>query len=450
VAFFCGSILGCIPVQERRVIVAPERKVVSEPLLPGDLLDERIDFLNKALDKDSLPERDRQIATNLLTTYKSAKKAFLVELNETDYRKLVRDLLNALTRIDAQYFSKAEMTWDYSKAVSHFMKKRQEILDAHLSRDYRGVINHCLEMQAAFGPDALTPEIGTLFALSLANEGMREEAINIIETIVPELDENLDLNRLHASIAALQLQLGQRGKAEEALRKITERLREQESTLEALEKSITSASTEVQKPLETTPAQPRRDLYVKTQMAESTEQLLQRADKLLQERKFGEAWDLLTLNRSAALSDADRRSIDQALKRLEAAQETYLEETISMISKKKETLRMARRFLEEEKFEQAISNLDNLSESEASLEVRELREQAVEGLINRERNRAARIFLNAKRTRDPVKKEEYLLTCYEILNSLVEKYPSSPLSEKIRSHIRKVSEEMEKLKGGAS
>ena len=111
---------------------------------------------------------------------------------------------------------------------------------------------------------------------------------------------------------------------------------------------------------------------------------------------------------------------------------------------------MARQSLEEEKFEQAISNLDNLSEGEESLEVRELREQAIEGLINRERNRAARIFLNAKRTQDPVKKEEYLVTCYQILNSLIEKYPSSPLSEKIRSHIRKVSEEMEKLKRGTS
>ena len=423
---------------------------MSGPLFPEDRLDKRIDFLKKTLDKETLPEKDRQIAANLLTTYRSAKKASSVELNEAEYRQLVHDLLNALERMDEHYFSKVEMTWDYSKAVSHFMKKRKEILDAHLSRDYRGVINHCLELQAAFGPDALTPEIGTLFALSLANEGMGEEAENIIEAIVPELDENLDPSRLHASIVALQLQLGQREKAGEALKILTERLHEQENTLEALEKRIASASTETQEPLETTPAQPRRDLHVKTQLPESTDQLLQRADKLVQERKFGEAWDLLVLNRSAALSDAERLSIDQALKRLEAAQEEYLEKTISMLSKKKETLKMARHFLEEEKFEQAISNLDKLSEGEEGLEVRELREQAIEGLINRERNRAARIFLNAKRTQDPVKKEEYLVTCYQILNSLIEKYPSSPLSEKIRSHIRKVSEEMEKLKGGTS
>jgi hypothetical protein len=220
--------------------------------------------------------------------------------------------------------------------------------------------------------------------------------------------------------------------------------------LVALEKRIASAATEIQEPLETTAAQPRRVPHVKTQLAETTEQLLQRADKLIQERKFGEAWNLLASNRRAASSDAERQSLDQALNRLEAAQEEYLEKTISMISKKKRTLKMARQFLEEEKFEQAISNLDTLSDVEESLEVRELREQAIEGLINRERNRAARIFLNAKRTQNPEKKEAYLVTCHEILNSLLERYPSSPLSEKIRSHIRKVSEEMEKLKGSTS
>ena len=129
--FLCGSVLGCIPVQEQRVIVAPDRKVVSGPLLPEDLLDRRIDFLNKTLDKDTLSEKDRQIAANLLTTYRSAKKASSVELNEAEYRQLVRDLLNALERMDEHYFSKVEMTWDYSKAVSHFMKKRKEIFVVH-------------------------------------------------------------------------------------------------------------------------------------------------------------------------------------------------------------------------------------------------------------------------------------------------------------------------------
>lgn len=448
--FLFADVLGCVPAQEGRVILAPEKQVVSGPLIPEDLLNKRIDYLNNTLAKDTLSEKDRQIATDLLTTYTSVKNAASGPLNETGYRQLTRDLLSALARMDAHYFSSAEMTWDHSKAVSHFMKKRREILDAHFSRDDRGVINHCLEMQAAFGPDALTPEIAALFALSLANTGMREEAMNIIEGIVPELDESPDPNRLHAHIAALQLQLGQRGKARETYNKLTERLHRQERTLESLDKRMASTATESQAPLETTSIQPQRDLPVKSESGETTEQLLQRADKLIAERKFGEAWDLLVLNRPVVMSNAERLAVDKALERLEAAQEEYLEKTISMISKKKETLKTARRYLEEEKFEAALSNLEAFPEGEAGLEVKELREQAIEGLINRERNRAARIFLNAKRTQDPVKKAAYLNDCYEILNSLLERYPSSPLSEKIRSHIRSVSEEMEKLKEHAS
>jgi hypothetical protein len=448
--FFCGIGFGCIPAQERGAVLAPGGTVVPAPLFPADLLDRRISFLSRTLEKNTVTEKDRQIAADLLLTYKSVKKVSALELSEAEYRQLVQDLLNSLLRMDESHFSQVEMTWDHSKAVSHFMRKRKEILEAYLSRDNRGVINHCLELQAAFGPDALTPEIGTLFALSLANEGMREEATEIIEGIVPELDDNPDSTSLQASIAELQLQLGEREAALNAYKKLTDRLHEQEEMLQALERKISSIPTQTRDEPLTSPAQPQRTPHVTSQLEEGTDHLLKRVDKLVQERKFGEAWDLLTLNRSAASSDADRESIDQALQRLEAAQEAYLEKTISVISKKKEVLKIARQYLEEEKFEQVLTTLDGLSQGEEGLEVKELRAQAIENLINRERNRAARVFLSAKRTEDPSKKEAYLRACYDILNSLVEKYPASPLTEKIRSHIMKVSEELEKLKGDSS
>ncbi len=92
-----------------------------------------------------------------------------------------------------------------------------------------------------------------------------------------------------------------------------------------------------------------------------------------------------------------------------------------------------------------LSSLDTLSEREESHEIKELREQAVESLINRERNRAAKLFLTARRTHDLEKKEEYLRSSYNILKELIEKYPSSPLISKVKSHLEKVEEELEKL-----
>jgi outer membrane protein assembly factor BamD (BamD/ComL family) len=113
---------------------------------------------------------------------------------------------------------------------------------------------------------------------------------------------------------------------------------------------------------------------------------------------------------------------------------------------REEALKKARELIESEKFEEAISELESLEvNQDNSREVRELKEQAIEGLINRERNRAAKIFLAAKNTSDPRKKEEYLKSCYDILNNLLEKYPSSPLREKLKSHIKKVSEELDRL-----
>ena len=105
------------------------------------------------------------------------------------------------------------------------------------------------------------------------------------------------------------------------------------------------------------------------------------------------------------------------------------------------------RLLEEERFEEVISRLEALeSEQEDNRELIELKQFAIEKLINRERNRAAKIFLSAKETQDPEKKKEYLHESYEILESLVDKYPLSPLNSRLKSHMKIVSDELDKLK----
>jgi len=145
-------------------------------------------------------------------------------------------------------------------------------------------------------------------------------------------------------------------------------------------------------------------------------------------------------------SGAENEALEQAIKSVERAEEKYIEEKIASISMREENLALARKLLENEQLEEAISNLNDLEEQEeGSREIRELREQAIERLINRERNKAAKLYLAAKKSRDPAKKEEYLRSSYEILNALVDKYPSSPLNNKIKDHIEKVEEELEKL-----
>ena len=445
---------GCVPVSERRVVVVPESGIAPSSLFPQELLDEKITFLNNILEKEDLTEKDREIASSLLDTYKSVKSISVGAFKEAEYQKVVRALLNNLNVLDEIYFSKQEeRAKNYSRSISLFAAKRKEIQEAYALGDSKGVINHCLELKAVLGPDALTAEISLMFALSLAKVGMLTEAKSIIEGIVPELDTSPDLNCLRASIAELQLRLGEREKAIQVYKKLTDTLHEQEVALQALNKRISRAPVEEQK-IEASPpfraglearAQVQSDYELTTQPEGNAEQILYEVEQLVREHKFGEAWDLLVLKRGTVSSETGLKIIDQALKRLERAQEEYLDETISMISEKKEAVQMARKFLDEEKYEQAISSLDTLSEREESHEIKELREQAVESLINRERNRAAKIFLTARRTQDPEKKEEYLRSSYNILKDLIEKYPSSPLINKVISHLEKVEEELEKL-----
>jgi outer membrane protein assembly factor BamD (BamD/ComL family) len=68
----------------------------------------------------------------------------------------------------------------------------------------------------------------------------------------------------------------------------------------------------------------------------------------------------------------------------------------------------------------------------------------VEGLIERDRNRAARLFLAARQATDPDQKDQYLRASFDILQALVEKYPTSPLIAKVRAHRDRVREEMER------
>lgn len=452
--FFFVFAFGCVPVPQRRVVVAPEPSSVPAPLFPAGLLEEKISFLSNILEKEDLTEKDRGIASSLLDTYKSVKNISAGSFKEAEYQKVVHALLNNLNVLDEIYFSKQEeRAKDYSRSITLFVAKTKEVQEAYVLGDSKGVINHCLELKAVLGPDALTAEISLMFALSLAKVGMLTEAKSIIEGIVPELDTSPDLNSLQASIAELQLRLGEREKAIQVYKKLTDTFHKQEVVLQDLNKMISKTPVEereIDAPLPFRAglkdhAQVQSDDELTTQPEGNADQILYEVEQLIRDRKFGEAWDLLVLKRGAVSSETGLKIIDQALKRLERAQEEYLEETISMISEKKEAVQMARQFLDEEKYEQAISSLDTLSEREESHEIKELREQAVESLINRERNRAAKIFLTARRTQDPEKKEEYLRSSYDILKALIDKYPSSLLIKKVKSHLEKVEEELEKL-----
>ena len=295
-------------------------------------------------------------------------------------------------------------------------------------------------MKTDFGPESLTPDIGLLFAISLAKKDMLDEAIDIGEKIARKLEIRPDLIQLRINIAEWYLQQGQREKAIYIYEKLVDSFDEHETITQSLSNKI-STSARVGPDIKH-----RMPSHIKLERLEvGIDHLLERVDKLLEENMFNEARELLFPLKRKTLSADEKITVDQASKKLELAEENYLEKKISMISMKRD-MEQARKLIEEERFEDVISRLEAIeSEQEETREITELKQFAIEKLINRERNRAATVFLAAKGTGDIVKKQTYLLEALGILNALVDKYQISALNTKLLSNMKTVEEELDKL-----
>ena len=174
--------------------------------------------------------------------------------------------------------------------------------------------------------------------------------------------------------------------------------------------------------------------------------LQEKVDALARNHEFAEARQLLLNEKAEREEGPETEVIDRALNNIEETETAYEENVMIKATYLKETYEAAGRLYEKEDYKGAIAMLEALGNTrELSAEAADLKNRAVEGLINRERNRAAAIFLEAKKTKDPSKKKELFETSYKILKTLVDDYPQSPLTNKLTSHINIVQREIEKL-----
>ena len=438
--------IGCVHVLEKHEVVVPKTETKIIPLLPADILDRKIGFLNKVLKDGDLSEKDRKIALDLVDTFKSIKRSSSRDLTKEEYRRIIHDLFECYRLIDEYYFSKEKGTDRlYSDAIVLFANKRKNILDAYLSNNFKGVINHCLDLKEVFGSDALTPEIGLLFALSLGKEGMLEEAIRIGEGIAHELEASPDLIQLQGHMAEWQLRLGHKEKSIRIYEKLTDNLDEKEAIIRLLNTKISKTQESIKIIEQTSKEQTVRESSDSNGL-NTMDHLLHKVDALLQRYAYNEARILLIKRRIMIEEGPEIEIIDQALNKVGLAEERYEREKESRNSQREASLETVKNMIEEDKFEEAIAKIEELNQThEINAETEALKERAIEKLINRERNRAAKLFLAAKKTQDTIKKEEYLRLSYEILEALIDKYPSSPLSKKLESHISRVREEMDEL-----
>ncbi|MBW2609030.1 MAG: hypothetical protein JRC68_01655 [Deltaproteobacteria bacterium] len=435
------ALFGCLP-EIRRDVVGPKPEIATAPLLPADVIDKKIAFLENHLELKKLNDEDREIALNLLSDYKTIRSATRANRVDYDYQGIIHTLFNSLNRLDERYFSKT-LTHDaqqQSRVIKEFSLKRRKILDRYMSGDYQGVIADCVELEAAFGPDSLTPEIGLLFAVALAKKDMLNEAVSIGERIVRELEGKPDLIHLRANIIEWQLDMGNREKALRVYEKLIDNLYEKESIFVRAKQKVLGDEEKIAHHEEIPTEDHSTD---STQEPDQLHTLLEQVDRLVKEKEFTKARLLLLRWKLRTEEGPEIETIDQALKTVELAEEIHIKSG----SNKNETIEMVVELIEEENFAEAITKLEELNNGpDTDLETEKLKDLAINRLINRERNRAAKIFLIAKQADDPQKREDLLMSSYNILKVLIEKYPSSNLIDKLNNNLENVRDELDKLK----
>jgi hypothetical protein len=423
-------VAACIPATRRETVVRPE--VPQERTAAAPALNERIVALSDLIEKEALSDRDRDLALAVLAAYEALRDALRHPLSESEKEALVNLLYEKLSTIDDNAFAA-------TPSLRHVNQEREKILQYYLSGDHGSVIQACLELEERFGPEALSPEIGLVFALSLGKKGLYRDALRVGEKMKVELEENPDLVYLQAQMIEWHLALAQRTEAFQTYEGLQDRVDERTGLLKKAEQSLRSK----------TAYQPGTSEGPVAFGAEpgSLDSTLAEVGALIQEHRFEQAKFLLLRQRIRIQEGADIKRIDKAMKSVEQAEERFHQEEAAALARRQEALERANRMMEQEKYDEVINQIDSLEqEGMMGTEADTLRTQAIEKLVNRERNRAAKLFLMAKQAKEPSEKEALLLSSRNILKALLEKYPSSSYNEKINRHIVIIEEELAKLR----
>ncbi|MBN1104033.1 MAG: hypothetical protein JXL84_11520 [Deltaproteobacteria bacterium] len=446
-----GFLTGCLPESRRE---APSPKTAYIPPLPisAEAVETRKTRLSKLLERREASDQEKQVAKQLLQTYEGIKESLERPVVEQERQRIIRLLFDSLGNLDDAYFSpeRSDET-AYPKVLRIYEDRKAKILKDYRAGDHEGVINGCIAMERNFGKEALTPEMGLLFSVSLARQGRLNDAIRVGEKTLKQMEGRPDQVDLRANVIEWQLATGQERSARDSLEKLIQIANQREILLKQAKLRISPGEEVTSRQEGILASTPSEGAPVVMEIP-SLEKLLSDVDELIRQREFTKAKFLLLQQKIRFQEGPETKAIDDAMRKVETAEG---EETPAVTRQEEsgvpkgehEGSKIVKRLVEEENFEEAITKLEELQqEGNLDPETAQLREVAIEKLINRERNRAAKLYLMARNTADRAKKEELLLASHAILKNLLDKYPLSPLSKKVNDNITKIREEMESLK----
>jgi hypothetical protein len=441
---------GCMP-ETRREAATPKTAYVPPLPISAEAVEVRRTRLSKLVEGREVSDQDKLAAKQLLHSYDVIKESLEHPAVEEEKMRIIRLLFDSLGDLDDAYFAKERFDeTNYPKVLRIYADKKTKILKDYLAGDYEGVINGCIAMEQVFGKESLMPEMGLLFSISLAKRGRLNDAIKVGEKILKEMEGRPDQLHLLAHVLEWQLATGQEKSARDSLGKLIQIAEERENLVKEAKLRLSTEEKTTPPPEGISESSPSEGSPIVPEIA-SLEKLLSDVDELVRQREFTTAKFLLLQQRIRFQEGPETEAIDNAMIKVEAAEgETAPVVTTTQPEVPKgehDGIKIAKRLIEEENFEQALTKLEELQqEGILDPEATQLREVAIERLISRERNRAAKLYLIAKNTTDRAKKEELLLASHAILKNLLDKFPLSPLSKKINDNIIKIKEELESLK----
>ena len=444
-AGFCivSLFFACAPQVRRESPVPPPQEVRSLPPLHLEGLDKKIASLRDFLETKGLNEEETAVARSLLATYESIREVLSYPLFPDDYHRIVDLLYGNLRYLDEVHLK--TMRRLRTQTAQAYFERRKTILSDYLSGKHLSVIEACAEFEKELAPAGLTSEIALLCALSLGENGGYEDALRISEAISPKLEKEPGFTWLKLKSIEWKVALGKQDEALREYKQLTGRFREEEALLKSAERSVLPEPSKV-----TAAESPEKEVAsIETQAPPSmtTEEVLKKADELVKSGESEKAQFLLYQHRLRLEEGPEADAVDHALESFGDTATTSPPPAEPEGPTVAELVKMASALIDGEKYEEALVKLNELKQKESlSPDGQRLETRAVEKIINRERNKAAEIFLRARNTADPEKKEELLKSSYNILKAVAEKYPDSPLNKKINDNMRAIENELKKIK----
>jgi hypothetical protein len=435
--------------------VGPGREVVLPPPISAAEVEARTARLARRLEQTKMGEREKQVAMALMNSYQIIGATLQPPMAEGDRQRVIRLLFDSLSKMDEEYFLKESVDEKaYSKIFEQYSSYRKEIIQDYLAGDHEKVVNKSTGLRDLFGEEALTPDVALLFSISLSKQGRLTEAVTQGERVMRDLEQRPDLVNLRAYILEWQLAMGQETSAQESLNELVRRVDEKEAVLKEAKQKI-GGQGKVEWPAEVRP-----ELGAPSAVSggshplgrpESLDGTLAEVRGLIAKKEYTKAKFLLLQQRIRFPEGPDTEALDNAMREVELAQEKGDERPVGSTMQKAvadtERLVLVKKLVEEESFEEALAKLNEIQpEGSSSTEVNSLREVATEKLINKERNRAAKLYLMAKNEGNLAKKEELLVSSFNILKSLLDKYPTSTLKKKINENMSTIKDEMGRIK----